>query len=202
LPLRPFGSPTHTVSIITMTTHTPTPKSLKRNYQRMMMDQHCQGMVPVDYYNEFPPGVFYTPPPPPPQHVLFSNPFPSPYEYCSTPDGYLPSSSGESTGYFAGHRSLSEPFAPGADSSFSSGSSSCNASVGPATPPPTQTPGGHPRYSSGQLPKFPAIPITPSHVVPRQKAKRTATVSHFQRSSFFRLLSLNSTTSNLCRESC
>ncbi|SMR64303.1 unnamed protein product [Zymoseptoria tritici ST99CH_3D1] len=158
-----------------MSLHTPAPKSLKRNFQRMMMDHHSHGMIAMEqpHYNEFPPGVFYTPPPPPPQHVLFSNPFPvSPYEY--SPDDYFPS---ESTGYYNADRSCSDPFIQEVDSSFSgmeSGSSSCNVSVGPATPPSATSPLHH-HYTEGRPTKFPAVPITPSPSTPRQKAKRTAT---------------------------
>lgn len=145
-----------------------TPKSLKRSYQRMIHDQ-AHGMMNMENvsYHDFQPGAFYTPPPPPPQQVLFSNPFPSPNEYVT--DGYLPSA--ESMGYFPTHRSLSESFVHNPSDSFgsmSSGSSSCNVSIGPATPPPAP-------HHFGPT-KFPAVPITPSHVVPRQKAKRTATV--------------------------
>lgn len=133
-----------------------------------MMHDQAHGMMNIENvsYHDFQPGAFYTPPPPPPQQVLFSNPFPSPNEYVS--DGYMPSA--ESMGYFPSHRSLSEGFIHNPNDSFSSvssGSSSCNVSIGPATPPPAP-------HHYGPT-KFPAVPITPSHVVPRQKAKRTAT---------------------------
>ncbi|CZT20239.1 uncharacterized protein RCC_06097 [Ramularia collo-cygni] len=150
--------------------------NLKRSFQRMMQDQ-AHGMVNMENvsYHDFQPGAFYTPPPPQqpqiaPHQVLFSNPqpFQSPNEFVH--DGYLPT--GDSMGYFPTHRSLSEGFvhqnnANDSFSSMSSGSSSCNVSIGPATPPPA------PHYHMPT--KFPAVPITPSHVVPRQKAKRTAT---------------------------
>lgn len=139
-----------------------------------MMQGH--GMMNMEnvaaYHHDFQPGAFFQPPPP--QQVLFSNPFPSPNEYVT--DGFLPTV--ESMGYFPSHRSMSESFIHShpndSYSTVSSGSSSCNVSIGPATPPPAP-------HHFGPT-KFPAVPITPSHVVPRQKAKRTATVSfHVER---------------------
>ncbi|EME84306.1 uncharacterized protein MYCFIDRAFT_214689 [Pseudocercospora fijiensis CIRAD86] len=151
---------------------------VKRTYHRMM--EHATecgiGMDGVAY-QDFTHAGFYTPPPPPPTAVLFSNPnpFSSPNgEY----EGYIPTS--ESMYQFAVSRSHSEPFINNhgntnnnnntSDSfiSHSSASSSCGASLaGPATPPPA--------YNGPMTMKYPAVPITPSHVVPRQKAKRTAT---------------------------
>lgn len=156
-----------------------------------MMQDQAHGMVNIENvsYHDFQPGAFYTPQPQiAPHQVLFSNPqpFPSP-DYVN--DGYIPT--GESMGYFNTHRSLSEgyihnPSNNDSFSSMSSGSSSCNASLGPATPPPAP-------HHYGPT-KFPAVPITPSHVVPRQKAKRTATVrfhnvqhiESYQRLTYFR----------------
>ncbi|CAK1363060.1 unnamed protein product [Cercospora beticola] len=147
---------------------------VKRNYTQMI--DHVDANLAFDgvpvAYHEMSRGGYYTPPPPPgPQHTLFSNPFPS-----SSPDvGYV------EEGYLqANHmynfngnpnRSMSEGYIHAPGDSFggsSSASSSCNASLGPATPPPPQVYGP-------TTTKFPAVPITPSHVQPRQKAKRTAT---------------------------
>jgi hypothetical protein len=138
-----------------------------------MMQDQAHGMVNIENVPyDFQPGAFYTPQPQPqiaPHQVLFSNPqpFPSP-DYIQ--DGYMPT--GDAMGYFSAQRSLSEGFIhnPSNNDSFSSmssGSSSCNVSIGPATPPPAP-------HHYGPA-KYPAVPITPSHVVPRQKAKRTAT---------------------------
>ncbi|KAF2159804.1 hypothetical protein M409DRAFT_29802 [Zasmidium cellare ATCC 36951] len=140
---------------------------MKRDYQRMLdqtpMPLNMDGIA----YHDFTSGHYYSPPLQPPQQILFSNPFPAQGEYVS--EGYIPSSE---AGFYAGPRSLSEPFIhqPGdsfGQSSNSSVSSSCSVSIAPTTPPP-------PTFSSGPT-KFPAVPITPSHHVPRQKAKRTAT---------------------------
>lgn len=138
---------------------------MKRSYGQMMDHPHTPYVVhmggSVAPYHDFPQQHYCSPQAPPQQALLFSNSFPSPTEYVN--DGYMPAT--ENMGYFTGDRSLSEPFVHQATESFhssSSDTSSCNVSLGPATPPPM---------------KFPAVPITPSHVVPRQKAKRTATVS-------------------------
>ncbi|KAF7185395.1 hypothetical protein HII31_13242 [Pseudocercospora fuligena] len=144
---------------------------VKRSYHRMM--EHATdcgiGMDSVAYQDFTHAGFYNTPPPPPPTAVLFSNPFPS-----SSPngeyEGYIPTS--ESMYHFTAGRSHSEPFINNNSDSFishSSASSSCGASLaGPATPPP-------PAYNGPTTMKYPAVPITPSLVVPRQKAKRTAT---------------------------
>lgn len=143
---------------------------VKRSYHRMM-DQASECGISMDgvAYQDFTHPGFYTPPPPPPQVVLFSNPFPSPHgEY----EGYV--STAEPMYHFSAARSNSEPFLQNNSDSFishSSASSSCDASLaGPATPPPP------PARNGPTMMKYPAVPITPSHAVPRQKAKRTATV--------------------------
>ncbi|KAI5360318.1 Putative zn(2)-C6 fungal-type DNA-binding domain-containing protein [Septoria linicola] len=147
--------------------------AVKRSYHQML--DHVDTNLAFDgvsvAYHEMSRGGYYTPPPPAPHHTLFSsNPFPS-----SSPDvgyveeGYLPS---EPMYSFSGNpnRSMSESYPHDATHSFgsaSSTSSSCNVSLGPSTPPPQQ-------YHS-TMTKLSAVPITPSHVQPRQKAKRTAT---------------------------
>lgn len=142
---------------------------MKRGYQQMMEQTPISlGMNGVAY-QDFSGGHYYSPPLEPPQHILFSNPFPTHGEYVQ--EGYLPSSE---SSFYSNSRSLSEPFnihqPTESFGSSSSASSSCSASVAPATPPPVI-------FTHGPT-KFPAVPITPSHQPPRQKAKRTATVSH------------------------
>lgn len=143
---------------------------MKRDYQRMLdqtpMSLNMDGIA----YHDFNAGHYYSPPLQPPQQILFSNPFPTQGEYVS--EGYIPTSE---AGFYAGPRSLSEPFIHNGNESFgqssnSSASSSCSVSTAPTTPPP-------PTFTANGPTKFPAVPITPSHHVPRQKAKRTATVS-------------------------
>ncbi|KAK4610082.1 hypothetical protein CLAFUW4_13726 [Fulvia fulva] len=139
---------------------------MKRGYQQMMEQTPISlGMNGVAY-QDFSGGHYYSPPLEPPQHILFSNPFPTHGEYVQ--EGYLPSSE---SSFYSNSRSLSEPFnihqPTESFGSSSSASSSCSASVAPATPPPVI-------FTHGPT-KFPAVPITPSHQPPRQKAKRTAT---------------------------
>lgn len=145
---------------------------VKRSYHNMMEQaRECGVTMEGMPYPDYSQGGYFAPtqqppPPPPPASVLFSNPnsFSSPVEFVT--DGYMPSSDV----YHFGTRSLSEPFINGQNGSFessSSASSTCGASNGPATPPPTA-------YVPTM--KFPAVPITPSHHIPRKKASRTATV--------------------------
>ncbi|CAK4033350.1 transcriptional regulatory [Lecanosticta acicola] len=138
---------------------------MKRTYQQML-GHHAPYVMSMDgsvQYHNFNQGHPYcSPPAPPHQPLLFSSPFPSQNEYVS--EGYIPVT--ESMSYFMANRSLSEPFIHEPTESFgssTSGESSCSVSIAPATPPPPPPM------------KFPAVPITPSHVVSRQKAKRTAT---------------------------
>lgn len=133
--------------------------------------------IPVQYH-EMSRGGYYTPPPPGHQHTLYSNtPFPSSpatVQYIED-GGYLPS---DNTMYtFTGtpvhqRSSFSEGFPSHVNESFgstSSAASSCNVSLGPSTPPPQA-------FERNPM-KFAPVPITPSSIQPRQKAKRTATVS-------------------------
>lgn len=153
---------------------------VKRSFHQMLdhVDTNLafDGM-PVPYH-EMSRGGYYTPPPPGHQHTLYSNtPFPSSsptIEYVGD-GGYIPA---DPTMYtFTGtpqRASFSEQGFPGGHVNESFGStssvtSSCNVSLGPSTPPP---------QAFDRIPtKYAPVPITPSSIQPRQKAKRTATVS-------------------------
>lgn len=116
---------------------------------------------------------YYTTPPPTGhhQHTLFSS---NPYETSSpnvgyVEDGYLPPDHTMYTFTGTPNRSISESFPHTANESFGSASSAASSCNEPSTPPP--------RVFGPLMAKYPAVPITPSHAQPRQKAKRTATVS-------------------------
>ncbi|KAL9527038.1 hypothetical protein SMMN14_09484 [Sphaerulina musiva] len=114
---------------------------------------------------------YYTTPPPTGhhQHTLFSS---NPYETSSpnvgyVEDGYLPPDHTMYTFTGTPNRSISESFPHTANESFGSASSAASSCNEPSTPPP--------RVFGPLMAKYPAVPITPSHAQPRQKAKRTAT---------------------------
>lgn len=91
----------------------------------------------------------YPHPPPPPQQVLFNNPFSLPEDYVKD----RPLSNGFTR--------IPGDWASSASSATFGRSDVVNISIGPATPPAP--------YQYGST-KFPAVPITPAHPVPRQKA--------------------------------
>lgn len=132
---------------------------MKRNYQTMIEPQPIAMMDGIAYH-DFSQGGYYSSPPPP-QMTLLSHSF-------NAPDGgyghevYGPVAT--ESGFYPAHRASPDSAIhfPGDSFGSMSNNSSCSTSLSATSPPPQ--------------PMRVAIPT--NHIIPRQKAKRTATVSH------------------------
>lgn len=173
-PLQPPPSSSLSMATVVMTMGEQY-TGVKRSFHQML--DHVDTNLSFDDmsvpYHAMSRAGYYTTPPPTGhhQHTLFSS---NPYETSSpnvgyVEDGYLPPDHTMYTFTGTPNRSISESFPHTANESFGSASSAASSCNEPSTPPP--------RVFGPLMAKYPAVPITPSHAQPRQKAKRTATVS-------------------------